>query len=78
MKVNIQVERSRGAGPTESLNQRYRARAGSLFRITCLLDQMQVDDAVNDPQYLARDQRATGEEKTYGPHPDWNGKLSTH
>ena len=35
-----------------------------LSRVTCFLDQMHGDDAVNDTQHLARDQRATGEEKT--------------
>ena len=35
------------------------------------------DDAIDYPEHLARDQRTAGEEKTYGPHPDWNGKLST-
>ena len=55
----------------------FRARGGCLFRITSLLDQMHGNDAVNDPQYLARDQPTAGEEKTYGPHSDWNGKLRT-
>jgi len=47
MKVNIQVQCT-----TKSLDQRYRARAGCLFRITCLLDQMHGDDTVNDTQHL--------------------------
>ncbi len=58
MKVDIQVERR-----TKSLDQRYRASTGCLFRIACLLDQMHGDDAVNDTQHLARDHRPTGEEK---------------
>lgn len=33
-------------------------------RKTCLLDQIHGDDAVDDTQHLARDQRATDEEKT--------------
>ncbi len=53
MKVNIQVERR-----TESLEQRYRASAGGLFRITCLLNQMHGNGAINDTQHMARDQRA--------------------
>jgi len=59
MKVNIQIQCG-----TKPLDQRYRASAGCLFRITCLLDQMHGDDAVNDTQHLARDRRAAGEEKT--------------
>jgi hypothetical protein len=39
---------------------------------------MHGDDAIDYPEHLARDYRTAGEEKTYGPHPDWNGKLSTH
>ena len=38
---------------------------------------MHVDDTVNDTRRLACDQRTAGEEKTYGPHSNWNGKLST-
>ncbi len=45
-------------------NQRYSARANCLFRITCLLDQLHGDAAVNDTQNLSSDQRAAGEEKT--------------
>ncbi len=64
MKVNIQVQCARGAGPTKPLDQRYRARAGCLFRIACLLDQMRGDDAIDYPEHLARDHRTAGEEKT--------------
>ena len=38
--MHIQVERTRGAGPSKSLNQCDCSSAGCLFRITCLLDQM--------------------------------------
>jgi len=57
--VNIQVQFG-----TKPLDQRYRTRAGCLFRITSLLDQMRGDDAIDYPEHLARDQRTTGEEKT--------------
>ena len=67
-----------GAGPTKTLNQRYRAHAGCLFRITNLLHQMQGDDAVNDIQHLTGNRWTTCQQKTHGSHPDWNGKLSTH
>ena len=43
---------------------RYCTRAGCLFRIACLLDQMRGDDAIDYPEHLARDQRTAGEEKT--------------
>ncbi len=59
MKVNIQVQCG-----TKPLDQRYRARAGCLFRIACLLDQMRGDDAIDYPEHLARDHRTAGEEKT--------------
>jgi len=59
MKVNIQVQCG-----TKPLDQRYRARAGCLFRIACLLDQMGGDDAIDYPEHLARDHRTAGEEKT--------------
>jgi hypothetical protein len=71
--VHIQVQCG-----TKPLDQRYRTRAGCLFRIACLLNQMRGDDAIDYPEHLARDHRTAGEEKTYGPHPDRNGKLSTH
>ena len=58
MKVNVQVERR-----IKSLDQCDRACVGCLSRVTCFLDQMQGDDAVNDTQHLARDQRTAGEEK---------------
>ena len=67
----------KGAGPSKPLDQRYRARVGCLFRTTGLLEQMRGDDAIDYPGHLARDHRTTGEAKTYGPHPNWNGKLST-
>jgi hypothetical protein len=38
---------------------------------------MRGDDAIDYPGHLARDHRTAGEEKTYGPHPDRNEKLST-
>ena len=55
MKVNIQVQCT-----TKPLDQRYRARAGCLFRIACLLDQMGGDDAIDYPEHLARDHRTAG------------------
>ncbi len=58
MKVNIQVQCT-----TKPLNQRYRARAGSLFRIACLLDQVCSDNAIDYPEHLARDQWSAGKEK---------------
>jgi hypothetical protein len=60
-RVRFQIQCTRGAGPAKSLNQCDRACAGCFSRVTCFLDQMHGDDAVNDTQHLARDQRAAGE-----------------
>ena len=60
MKVNIQVQCA-----TKSLNQRYRASAGCLFRIACLLDQMGGDDAIDYPEHLARDHRTAGQRLSF-------------
>ncbi len=59
MKVNIQIQCT-----AKTLDQGYRAGAGCLSRITCFLDQMHGDDAIDYPEHLARDHRTAGEEKT--------------
>ena len=64
MEVNIEVECTRGAGPSEPLNECYRASLRFLFAQSCFFDEMRSNCTVHYTQHLAHQFGTAGEQES--------------